>query len=344
MRQLVRVALVAVVAGGCTSVKMVQRDGCWVRRTEKPFGRVIEEVGPCARPQPQWAQDRLTRLVQECVASADFRAQARALESFTRRFPYPTPQPQKEETLRACMEEVRSGMEAERDRETMERRVVDLAGERDRLREDSARDREKLFAQVAGERDALRQGAEKDRAREQDREDKLAEWLGRSQDKLGEYLGQSQGKLAESLGQAALKPPGNATATATSTSDSKSDGKANTTSDTGATLASDSGASAPAPSASVVVPAGPPAQSAAAAPAAAAPPPGAQASGELPRRKKALRARRAASAVRPVSSDVSAAAPGPDGRRAAGDPDPKASGPGTSGPPPCAVDPPPPAR
>src|SRR5512133_1883900 len=225
MRRHVGVALLALAAGGCTSVKMVQRDGCWVRRTEKPFGRVLEEVGPCARPQPAWSQDRLTRLVQECVVAADFRAQARGLEGFSRRFPYPTPQPQKEETLRACMEEVRSGMEAERDWAAMEKRLAELTGERDSLKDDASRDRAKLFAEVAGERDASRQDAERDRARFQAREDKLAEWLGKSHDKMSEWLGQSQGKLADGLGQsqgkmaewlgqAALKPPGNATASA----------------------------------------------------------------------------------------------------------------------------------
>ena len=52
MLRLVGVALLGLAVGGCTSVKMVQREGCWVRRTEKPFGRVVEEVGPCARAQP----------------------------------------------------------------------------------------------------------------------------------------------------------------------------------------------------------------------------------------------------------------------------------------------------
>lgn len=269
----VGLGLVALLAAGCTSVKMVQRDGCWVRRTEKPFGRVLEEVGPCARPQPQWSPDRLTRLVQECVAQADFRAQSRALEVFSRRFPYPTPQPQKEETLRACMEEVRSGMEAERDRTEMEKRLADLTGERDTLKEDAARDRAKLFAEVAGERDVLRDDAAKDRARLQAQDERLAEWLGKSHDKMTEWLG-----------QAAQKPPGNATASATS--NSTSDGKA--TNDTGATLASDSGASAPSPSAapvssaSVVLP-GTPAATGASAPGEGA---------TLPRRRaKRARAR-----------------------------------------------------
>ena len=305
MRRLVRVALIALTATGCTSVKIAQRDGCWVRRTEKAFGRVVEEIGPCVAPQPHWSQDPAVRLVQECVAQADFRAQARALEVFSRRLPYPTPQPGKDETVRACMEEVRGSMDAERNRAEMERKLAEVAGERDALKEDAARDRAKLFAEVAGERDALRQESGKDRARLQDRDDKLAEWLGRSHDKLADSLGRSQDKLAESLGQAAQKPPGNATATATSSS--TSDGKA--TNDTGATLAADSGASAPPASApvsnaSVVVPASPPAPPAPAAarPAGATATP-AQSAPALPRRAKTLRARRAPSPVRAVSAD-----------------------------------------
>jgi hypothetical protein len=218
----VGVALLALAGGGCTSVKMVQRDGCWVRRTEKVFGRVHEEVGPCGRPQPRWSEDRLTRLVQECVAEADWRWQSRALEVWSRGLPYPTPQPRQDELLRACMEEVRTGMAAELDAATLRSRVAEVSGERDALRGDLERDHTKL----------------------QESQEKLTGWLGKSHDQIAEWLG-----------QAAQKPPGNATASATSSS--TSDGKASN--ESGSTLEAKSGSSsppgaAPVSSASVVVP------------------------------------------------------------------------------------------
>jgi hypothetical protein len=223
------VALLALAGAGCTSVKMVQRDGCWVRRTEKSFGRVHEEVGPCDRGEPKWAQDRLTRLLQECMAQADWRWHARALEVWSRRLPYPTPQPREDELLRVCLDEARSGMVTEQDAAALKSRIGDLSGR---------------ISELSGERDALRGDAARDHAKLLERDDRLAEWLGKSHDKMSDWLG-----------QAAQKPPGNATASATSSS--TSDGTAST--DSGTTLSADSGSSvppsaAPVSSASVVLP------------------------------------------------------------------------------------------
>lgn len=277
----ITVALLALTGAGCTSVKMVQRDGCWVRRTEKAFGRVVEEVGPCDREEPKWAQDRLTRLVQECMAQSDWRWHGRALEVWSRRLPYPTPQPREDELLRACLDEARAGMVTEQD----------AAGQRSKIADLSSR-----ISELSGERDALRGDAARDHARLQDREDKLAEWLGKSHDKMGEWLG-----------QAAQKPPGNATATATSSS--TSDGTAST--DSGTTLSADSGTSAPpgaAPisSASVVLPAGPPpaAGPPLPTPAPIATPSPAERTEEspAPAPKRTKRARRSAPVVRPATA------------------------------------------
>lgn len=140
MRVLGAIVLAAVL-GGCTSVKMVQRDGCWVRRTEKIFGRVQEEVGPCSRPQPEWAQDRLTRVVQECVAQADYRWQGRAMEAWSKGLPFPA-QPPQEETARACMEEARTGLVTENER--LKQQVGELARDREALRAQSEHDRAQL--------------------------------------------------------------------------------------------------------------------------------------------------------------------------------------------------------
>lgn len=281
MRRLLGVVLLVVAGSGCTSVKMVQRDGCWVRRTEKSFGRVVEEVGPCGRARPEWSQDRLTRLVQECMAQADWRFGARALEVWSRRLPYPTPQPREDELLRACMDEARTGMKTEQDAAALQSRIGDLSGR---------------VAELSGERDALRGDAAREHAKLLERDEKLAEWLGKSHDKVADWLG-----------QAAQKPPGNATASATSTS--TSDGQATTTStnDTGATLASESGASsppaaAPVSTASVTLPAGSPAPAGPAAvmPAAPEAPEARPAPAQpLPKRK---RARRAAPVVRAATA------------------------------------------
>ena len=92
MRGIGMVAVVLPALVGCTSVRMLQREGCWVKQTEKWPGRVSEELGFCSKPAPVWAQDRVARLVQECMAQADFRWQNRALAAWTRGEPIP-PQP-----------------------------------------------------------------------------------------------------------------------------------------------------------------------------------------------------------------------------------------------------------
>ena len=144
--------LLATIAAACTSVKMVQRDGCWIKRTEKVFGRVQEEIGPCTRAQPAWVEDRFTRLVQECVAQADHRWQRRAMEAWSRGQPYPAP-PQ-EDILRTCMQESR----------------VELVGENGELK--------RRVADLSADREALRAGAEQERAHLRSSNDRIAEYLG----------------------------------------------------------------------------------------------------------------------------------------------------------------------
>ncbi len=197
--------VLAVIAGGCTSVKMVQRDGCWIRRTENVLGRVHEEIGPCTRAQPKWVEDRFTRLVQECVAQADYRWQVSAIESWSRARPYPAQHPQ-DDVLRTCMQESR----------------VQLAGENEGLKS--------KIAELVADRDTLRTGAEQDRVRFQQTLDRS---LGRLQD--------SHDRLAGYLGEAAQKPAGTATATASATSDGKAANESGATLSSGSN--SDSGAS-----------------------------------------------------------------------------------------------------
>jgi hypothetical protein len=146
MRRLVGVALIAAAAtvtGGCTSVRMVQRDGCWIKRTERTFRGVREDIGPCTRPQPKWVRDQLTRLVQECVAQADHRWQVRAIEAWSKGAPYPA-QPAEEEVLRTCMQEARVGLVSENGE--LKRQVADLSAERERLRSGAEQERDQLRA------------------------------------------------------------------------------------------------------------------------------------------------------------------------------------------------------
>ncbi|MBX5484397.1 MAG: hypothetical protein IRZ16_21455 [Myxococcaceae bacterium] len=119
-------AMVALGAG-CTSVRMVQRDGCWIRHTEKFPGRVLEEVGPCAKAEPRWSEDRITRLVQECVAHEDYRWQTHALEAFSKNQPIPA-QRSEGEVLHACIDQAAATMVTEND--ALKNRIGELAEDR----------------------------------------------------------------------------------------------------------------------------------------------------------------------------------------------------------------------
>lgn len=135
MRVLAAAAIAAALLGGCTSVRMVRRDGCWIKQTEKFPRRVTEEIGPCARKEPVWVEDRLTRLVQECVAAADYRWQVRALAAFNRGDPLP-PQQSEQSVLESCMLESTRTLLTEH--EAMTARIGELSAEREQLRSDIA--------------------------------------------------------------------------------------------------------------------------------------------------------------------------------------------------------------
>lgn len=125
------VVLLAAMVGGCTSVRVLQREGCWVRRTEQWPVNLTEELGPCAKPAPVWSKDRLTRLVQECMAQADHRWQNRALEAWNRW--EPLPEPEEEERVReACMSEASYTLLMEN--EALEKRLAEVNTDRDALR------------------------------------------------------------------------------------------------------------------------------------------------------------------------------------------------------------------
>lgn len=127
----------AVVASGCTSVRMVQRDGCWVRRTETFPKQVNEELGPCARPEPKWSNDRLARMVQECMAQSDYRWQNRALQAWAHGQPLP-PQDSEERMLHVCMDQAANTLQTEN--AGLKSRLADLSKDRDSLKESVAKD------------------------------------------------------------------------------------------------------------------------------------------------------------------------------------------------------------
>jgi hypothetical protein len=127
----------------CTSVKMVQREGCWVKQTEKWPSRVSEELGFCTKPPPVWAQDRVARLVQECMAQADYRWQNRALAAWTRGDPIP-PQDSDDKIAQTCMKEASAALGQEAENSALKARLSELAKDRESLRNVSESDREFL--------------------------------------------------------------------------------------------------------------------------------------------------------------------------------------------------------
>src|SRR5438067_9228374 len=127
----------------CTSTRMLQREGCWVKQTEKWPGRVSEELGFCTKPAPVWAQDRVARLVQECMAQADFRWQNRALAAWTRGDPIP-PQESDDKIAQTCMNEASAALGKEAENSALKSRLAEVSQDRETLRNVSEGDREFL--------------------------------------------------------------------------------------------------------------------------------------------------------------------------------------------------------
>ena len=130
MRVMGALLLVAVL-GGCTSVKLVQRDGCWVRQTKK-LGTTREDIGPCARPTPAWSSDRLTRLVQECVAEEGHRWQTLAISSWSRNEPLPS-RPSEETVVERCTNHATQSIVSEN--EALRQKLSEVSTDRDALRD-----------------------------------------------------------------------------------------------------------------------------------------------------------------------------------------------------------------
>jgi hypothetical protein len=143
MRGIGMVAVVLPALVGCTSVRMVQREGCWLKQTEKWPSRVSEELGFCSKPAPVWAEDRVARLVQECMVQADFRWQNRALAAWTRGDPIP-PQDSDDKIAQTCMKEASAALGQEAENSALKSRLAELSQDRESLRNVSEGDREFL--------------------------------------------------------------------------------------------------------------------------------------------------------------------------------------------------------
>ena len=139
-----RTLLVAALGAlACTSVHMVQRDGCWLKKTERTFGGEREELGFCAKPSPAPAEDRMSRLVQECMAQADYRWQNRAIAAWNKNEPIP-PQDNDQEIAKACMGQASAALGVEAENLALKERIADLSKDRDTLKMSSDKDREFL--------------------------------------------------------------------------------------------------------------------------------------------------------------------------------------------------------
>lgn len=134
------VAMVAavVVLSGCASTRLTQREGCWVRETRSFPGQVKEELGPCARAAPQWAEDRMARLVQECMVQADHRWQNRALAAWSNGEPLPA-QESEDAVARECLAQAASPTIAEN--EQLKTRLAEVTQDRDTVKAVAAEDR-----------------------------------------------------------------------------------------------------------------------------------------------------------------------------------------------------------
>jgi hypothetical protein len=140
-----RMALaMAIAMVGCTSVRMVERDGCWVKRTERTLGGNSEELGFCTRQPAPPADDRLARLVQECMAQADHRWENQALAAWNRNQAIPT-QADDGEVVKTCMTQVSTVLGLEAENSALKARLAELGQDREALR--TATDRDRAFLQ-----------------------------------------------------------------------------------------------------------------------------------------------------------------------------------------------------
>lgn len=135
-------AMLGLAIAGCASVRLVQREQCWVRQTTR-LGQVKEELGPCRREPPAWSQDRLTRIVQECMAQADYRWQNLAVAAWARGERLPA-RPSEDASMSQCLEQASRSVVGENER--LKERLAELTGDRDDQAAQARQDREHFLA------------------------------------------------------------------------------------------------------------------------------------------------------------------------------------------------------
>jgi hypothetical protein len=143
-----RILMAALCALACTSVRVVQREGCWVRETQN-IGGTREELGFCKKAAPEWSEDRLARVVQECMAQADYRWENRALAAWSRGEPIPPPDGD-EQIAKACMGQASAALGIGAENTALRTRLAELGQDRDALR--SAADQERQFLEQSSDK------------------------------------------------------------------------------------------------------------------------------------------------------------------------------------------------
>jgi hypothetical protein len=134
---------VVLCALACTSVRMVQRDGCWLKQTETTLGNSREELGFCAKPEAPMAEDRMSRMVQACMAQADYRWQNRAIAMWGRGEPIPT-QDSDDALAKTCMSQASAALGIEMENNALRSRLAELSQDREALKSAAEKDRDFL--------------------------------------------------------------------------------------------------------------------------------------------------------------------------------------------------------
>jgi hypothetical protein len=135
--------LAAVAGIACTTTKLVERDGCWVKQTSRTMGSSTEELGFCTRPASPPAEDRLARMLQECMAQADQRWQNQAITAWNHNQPLPA-QPDDAAMVKTCMTQAANAIGMESQNQALQSRVAELSQDREALKSQSDRDREQM--------------------------------------------------------------------------------------------------------------------------------------------------------------------------------------------------------
>lgn len=138
-----RLAMVAAVLAGCTTVKVTQRDGCWYKETSRFAAGSSEELGFCGKPAQEVAaqDDAASRLLHECLAEADYRWQNRALSAWSHGQPIPAPDSDAS-AINACVGEVSALLGPAAENAQLKARVAELSQEREALQQAAAQDRD----------------------------------------------------------------------------------------------------------------------------------------------------------------------------------------------------------